>query len=498
MSNSSQSLASAASNNGNVRSKTTEESDEMNIDLLGYLGQLSPAILNQLYESPVSCLAVFQELPSLAQNFVLRLLFIEQPIPQALISSWVRSISDYNDAAEILSRLNIWRSCTMQSGLPGRQLNAVYQKNLKTSWLGGGAPRSIFTPMSNDKHQPDIGTLDNYSINKRWDYILNYMAGVKLKDLDESIGEITRKVICEAGLIESEDTQEITITASGFQFLLMDISLQIWFFLRKYLGLVENFGFNFIECLSFVIELNYLTLGKSYSTNDLSDSLQAVLQHLREMGLVYQRKRKDGRFYPTRLMVRLFESVRRNFRSTQSSIDFSPLMPIKNEINVKRQGFIVVETNYRVYAYTESPLQIALLTLFIELHYRFPKFLVGLITRDSVRAAFRNGITAKQITHYLSMHAHPQMFSDKRGTVIPSTIIDQIFLWEQERNRLTFCDGVLYSQFNSQTEYEALRKYAFSLNVILFENPARRYIVVTPTGNDEVKRFWKKFKKERD
>lgn len=92
MSNSSQSLASAASNNGNVRSKTTEESDEMNIDLLGYLGQLSPAILNQLYESPVSCLAVFQELPSLAQNFVLRLLFIEQPIPQALISSWVRSI----------------------------------------------------------------------------------------------------------------------------------------------------------------------------------------------------------------------------------------------------------------------------------------------------------------------------------------------------------------------------------------------------------------------
>lgn len=68
------------------------------------------------------------------------------------------------------------------------------------------------------------------------------------------------------------------------------------------------------------------------------------------------------------------------------------------------------------------------------------------------------------------MHAHPQMFSDKRGTVIPSTIIDQIFLWEQERNRLTFCDGVLYSQFNSQTEYEALRKYAFvSVYLVSYE-----------------------------
>lgn len=100
--------------------------------------------------------------------------------------------------------------------------------------------------------------------------------------------------------------------------------------------------------------------------------------------------------------------------------------------------------------------------------------MVGLITRDSVRTAFKNGITAKQITHYLSMHAHPHMYSEKRSTVIPGTIIDQIFLWEQERNRLTYCDGVLYSQFNSQTDYEALRKYAFvsyqNLHIICFHN----------------------------
>lgn len=108
----------------------------------------------------------------------------------------------------------------------------------------------------------------------------------------------------------------------------------------------------------------------------------------------------------------------------------------------------------------ESPLQIALLTLFIELNYRFPKFIAGFITRDSVRMAFKNGITAKQITHYLTMHAHPNMHLANRTTIIPSTIIDQIFLWEQERNRLTFQEGYLYSQFNSQPDYEALRKYA--------------------------------------
>ena len=114
----------------------------------------------------------------------------------------------------------------------------------------------------------------------------------------------------------------------------------------------------------------------------------------------------------------------------------------------------------------ESPLQIALLTLFIELNYRFPKFIAGLITRDSVRVAFKNGITAKQITHYLTMHAHPHMYSGNRTTVIPSTIIDQIFLWEQERNRLTFREGVLYSQFNSQPDFEVLRKYANVSNIV--------------------------------
>lgn len=125
-----------------------------------------------------------------------------------------------------------------------------------------GEARSIFTPLGADKHKPDLEVLDNYSITKRWDSVLNYMAGVKLKDYNDNIGEITKKVIFNAGLIETDNNNENIITASGFQFLLMDISLQVWFFLRKYLELVDSFGLNFIECLSFLFELNFLTLGK--------------------------------------------------------------------------------------------------------------------------------------------------------------------------------------------------------------------------------------------
>ena len=77
------------------------------------------------------------------------------------------------------------------------------------------------------------------------------------------------------------------------------------------------------------------------------------VQHLREFGLLYQRKRTAGRFYPTRLAL--------NIASGEN----------KSNIEANKEGYIVVETNYRIYAYTDSNLQIALLGLFTEILYRY-------------------------------------------------------------------------------------------------------------------------------
>lgn len=110
----------------------------------------------------------------------------------------------------------------------------------------------------------------------------------------------------------------------------------------------------------------------------MSESLLRFLQHLREFGLVYQRKvitlvihsffkslifkisdqRKAGRFYPTRLALDIASGPKKSMLNsmTQSSNPSA--------------GYIVVETNYRVYAYTDSGLQVALIALFCELIYR--------------------------------------------------------------------------------------------------------------------------------
>lgn len=69
-------------------------------------------------------------------------------------------------------------------------------------------------------------------------------------------------------------------------------------------------------------------------------------------------QRKAGRFYPTRLAL--------NISSVRSGSSPAPLCA-----PAQQRGYIMVETNYRVYAYTQTNLQVALLGLFTELMYRW-------------------------------------------------------------------------------------------------------------------------------
>jgi transcription initiation factor TFIIH subunit 4 len=275
---------------------------------------------------------------------------------------------------------------------------------------------------------------------------------------------------------EGSDTEPY-ITPAGFQFLLLDTSSQIWYFMLQYLETTQNRGMDLVECLTFLFQLSFLTLGKDYSTDNMTENQKRFLQNLREFGLVYQRKRKEQRFYPTRLAINLTSSIMK-----------------EGPVETGSSGFIVVETNYRIYAYTGSSLQLALLALFCKMLYRFPNLAVCNITRDSVRSALVMGITADQIINYLHANAHPEML--KKKPVVPSTVTDQIRLWELERDRFRFAEGVLYSQFLCQRDFELLRDYARDQGVLVWENPLKRVLVVTRAGHDDVRRFWKRHKQD--
>lgn len=83
-----------------------------------------------------------------------------------------------------------------------------------------------------------------------------------------------------------------------------------------------------------------------------------------------------------------------------------------------------------------------------------------------------------------------------RLPVIPPTISDQLRLWELERNRLRFSEGVLYSGFMSGADFERVREFSAEMDGgLLWENAERRQMVVDAQAHEAVRKFWKSQKK---
>lgn len=365
----------------------------------------------------------------------------------------------------------------------------------------------MFSSIDSDAKSRDINFLDQYAMS-RWNCLLHYMVDSNASKGSEieGISVDAVRIILHANLMKrNEQDGSSILTSQGFQFLLMDTQSQVWHFMLQYLNTCEQRGLSLVDCLSMLFQLSFSTLGRDYSSEGLSENMLTFLQHLREFGLVYQRKRKEKRFFPTRLALNFTTKnaiIPENIIGDNSGNKISTTSGDDNQNYEK--GYIIVETNYRVYAYTDSKLQISLLALFTELLYRFPNVTVGVITRDSIRQALRGGITARQIISYLEQHAHTKMIeavtaststSVKNSSVLPPTVVDQIKLWENERNRFSFIDGVVYNQFLSEADFITLRDYASSIDVLLWQNDRTRTMVVTKNGHDDVKRYWKRYSK---
>ena len=99
------------------------------------------------------------------------------------------------------------------------------------------------------------------------------------------------------------------------------------------------------------------------------------------------------------------------------------------------------------------------------------------------------GITADQIISYLTTHAHPQMRKHNTSknpssmgvppSILPPTVVDQIRLWQLERDRVKATPGFLFKDFVSLAEYEAPCRYAEEIGVLLWKSDRRRMFFVT-------------------
>lgn len=332
-----------------------------------------------------------------------------------------------------------------------------------------------------DESAVTVSDLDNYA-RRQWEGVLGYMVGNSGLGIQRDIVNLSKgvKQLLQAGhLVEIRD-RRVEITQDGFAFVLQDVSTQVWHILILYVESSEAIGMDSVEVLSFIFLLSSLELGKSYQKQNLTSNQIRTLTDLADFGIVYQEHPDASRFYPTRLATTLTSDSSALSNSIAGSLTSSET----------GSGFIIVETNYRIYAYTSSPLQISLIALFSTLKYRFPNLITGKVTRQSIRRAVEMGITADQIISYLSTHAHPQMrkhnisktANPQAGvppSVLPPTVVDQIRLWQLERDRVKATPGFLFKDFVSLAEYEAPCRYAEEIGVLTWKSDRKRMFFVT-------------------
>ncbi|GAA6062488.1 hypothetical protein JCM10212_001861 [Sporobolomyces blumeae] len=515
-------------------SGTGQGGSDYSLALYSFLDRLSPAMFARLYASSSSCLSIFRLLPLTARHIVLNLLWYttepsrtaeedtpmddddvqdaedeESRISFGDMALWVRERkSDGGDKAErrhlsaslsALARLHIL-SPQAADEVPDQDaaeratvndstlfvLNDKFRRNLRQALTGGGKPGAFGTVVNVREPDVTVAFLDRHA-ETQWETIQHFMVGSNDPGRPKPSDKVLQ-LLYQSGLMHSEtrSLRSMRITSKGFQFLLEDVNTQLWDLLLTYLESSEDL----VETIGFLFMLGSLELGRAYSSEGLSASQTQVLTDLADYGLIYRSSPAASHFYPTRLSTTLTSSA-------------PPLLSTLHAANgdSTATGFLVLETNYKLYAYTSNPLQIAVIGLFATLKTRFANFVTGMITRESVRRGLENGITANQIISYLTTRAHPQMLAlhaarqgkhNEDQNLLPTTVVDQIRLWEHERRRIKHVEGYLYDDFSSQHDYDLVASYARSLSVILLELPKQKKLVVTADGHLQVREYIKR------
>lgn len=491
--------------------------------VIEYLEGLPLPIQSQLYQAPATCLSIYRILPPLAKFYIMSMLFNEKPMALRDVEKWCKSTATKLQF-ESLKRLKALHLIDEDSTGSHIRLHPTFRQNFRDCLIGSQAPDAFGNLSTSPDPNITISFLDSFA-SKKWETILHFMVGT---DATQNPSTSVLSLLRQGGLMEGlgNRAQSLKITNVGFQFLLQDVNAQIWTLLLQYLNLTQDLSMDPVDVLNFIFILGSLELGKAYSLASLSKTQLRMLDDLKDIGLVYRRLDTSDQFYPTRLATTL-TSDSTAIKSASMAVDQA--LDATNEETgassgvASNQNTVIIETNFKVYAYTNSPLEIAILNLFVQLKTRFANMVCGQITRESIRGALMNGITADQIILFLETHAHPQMkllakekldkkiefdashnintaggapqskalsqdgkVAQHKLEVLPPTVVDQIKLWQLELDRIQTFEGYLFKDFATQLEYEILSNYASEVGVSLWSDKIKRRFFVTKDGITQV------------
>ena len=470
---------------------------------------------------------------------------------------WVRPTAkrEKDQAVSVLRSLHVVTISIPAKDAPQTlALTPNFRSSLRLALEGGGQHNSFGVP---SPHPPppdvDVPFLDRYA-RKKWDDILHFVVhsvggggggGGSATGPKQSVKDL----LMGGRLVERRalGSSSVNITQAGFTFLLQETNAQVWTLLLLWLEAADHAKNNLnngssgdaaaaprknggaagagagmvvdsVDMLSFFFLLASLELGRAYSTDALTETRRNMLPNLVDFGLIHIPPSDPHQFFPTRLATTLMSSDT-STRSVSAGFDAATAAAgsgggeggdsgeegggggggrALGDLSQEKNS-IIVETNFRMYAYVQSPLQIAVLALFSELKFRFRGLVSGHLTRSSIRRAIEHGITSDQVVTYLATHAHEQMRRVAAATgrpVLPPVVVDQIRLWQIDSERMAATPGFLFRNYESNQEYLDMAAFADDIGVLVWRSDPRRMFFASRI--DQIKDFMKVRGKARE
>ncbi|PSC69613.1 general transcription factor IIH subunit 4 isoform A [Micractinium conductrix] len=465
------------------------------MSLTTFFTELSGPQMEALFAQPYAAVALFRSLPPPARHVLLRFAWTSGEVSTALVSSWARPEAEgkLSGALRQLTALRLL-SQAAHSGGAVYVLHPSFQAQLRHVLCSGlsaelVAPAAAVLPSA--PPAPPADDLSEYA-RQQWEALLLHVVDGSSPppalppglQAEAGRGVDVPALLAGAGLVvKCEGAFTHTITESGFRFLLADVYTQLWGVVRQYLAALggapgSSAGPDLAVALNFLLRLG-LQAGRPMPLAQLGGAERTIAAHMAQLGLLLPASAPGGALWlhPTHLAAVLAGGGRSGEAAAGGE-----------------EGYVIVESNYRVYAYTTSPVQISILRLFVRVDALLPNLVVGTITRESATAALGAGIAADQVVSFLRQHAHPRAAA--KPPIVPAVVADQLRLWQQELTRLGAQAATLYSRFESPELYERAVAHARQLGALLTSNPDRQLLVV-PAGFHDAMRAYLRDRKQQ-
>jgi transcription initiation factor TFIIH subunit 4 len=454
--------------------------------LLKYIRKQPEEIVLQIVSDEEACRTYIKLLKPLAQQILFRLLLIPNGFPASEIMKWSSNVNLIGDAYTELSSSYITKVTYAPNGTCFVKINDQIRNNLLGLGQSGKmnlqeSKPKISTPFllnSSQKSEDLTVDADNYPIvpedvldefaKSQLESILSYLLSLRDKNDPETnksdpeslqidtetvdVDPDTIKILQDAGLIEYGNH----LVAYGHRFLLMNPKKQIWRIVKTYLNSTKDV----VSALKFILKIGSMQLTHGYPISVLPSLLAALLDPFRAVGLVYI---KGNFFYPTKSILNFFG---------------------KSDI-FKKEGWMFIDTNFKITAFPKSNLEAKLLKKFAIVTYEFPGFISAFISPKSFRDALDKGTTLNDIISFLNANLSKSIGS---GT-IPETVQMQLHAWRDQRERIQVTPNCVMRQYNDKNLAFRAAEIAKGFDVWKFGpmyiEMSRFSIVVTSRENDE-------------